>query len=100
MRTKAQVAGTDAQLHIPPLALLEPMLEPFLSVGGRHEELHLHLLELACPEDEVAGGYLVAERLPDLRDPERGLLAGELQHVLEVDEDALRGLRAQVGGGS
>ena len=63
----------------------------------RHEELHLHLLELARAEDEVARRDLVAEGLADLRDPERRFLARELQHVLEVDEDALRRLRAQVG---
>ena len=64
---------------------------------GRDEELHLHLLELARAEDEVAGRDLVAERLADLRDPERRLLARELQRVLEVEEDALRGLGTQVG---
>ena len=67
------------------------------ALGGRHEELHLHLLELARAEDEVAGRDLVAERLADLGDPERRLLARELQDVLEVDEDPLRGLRPQVG---
>ena len=65
---------------------------------GRAEELHLHLLELAGAEDEVAGGDLVAKRLADLGDPERRLLARELEHVLEVDEDALGRLGAQVGG--
>ena len=73
------------------------MLEPLLRLGGRHEELHLHLLELAGAEDEVAGRDLVAERLADLGDPERRLLARELEHVLEVDEDPLRRLGAQVG---
>ena len=66
------------------------------AVFGRHEELHLHLLELARAEDEVAGRDLVAERLADLRDAERRLLARRRLHVGEVDEDALRGLRAQV----
>ena len=65
-------------------------------LAGRHEELDLHLLELAGAEDEVARRDLVAERLADLGDPERRLLARELQDVLEVDEDALRGLGAQV----
>ena len=46
---------------------------------GRHEELHLHLLELARAEDEVAGGDLVAEGLADLGDAERRLLARELR---------------------
>ena len=35
---------------------------------GFNEELELHLLELAYPEDEIAWGDLVAERLADLRD--------------------------------
>ena len=98
VRAQAQVVGADAELDVPALALAEPVLEPLLRLGRRHEELHLHLLELARAEDEVAGRDLVAERLADLGDPERRLLARELQHVLEVDEDALRGLRAQVGG--
>ena len=43
---------------------------------GRDEVLHLHLLELAGPEDEVLRGDLVAERLTHLGDAERWLLAG------------------------
>ena len=64
---------------------------------GRHEELHLHLLELARAEDEVAWGDLVAERLAHLGDAERRLLAARLQHVDEVHEDALGRLGPQVG---
>ena len=79
-------------LH-PPLA---PALEP-LRVGARlHEELHLHLLELAGPEDEVARRDLVAERLADLGDAERDPLPGALQHVEVVDVDPLRGLRPEI----
>ena len=40
---------------------------------------------------------LVAERLADLRDPERRLASRDLGDVLEVDEDPLRRLGAQVG---
>ena len=98
MGAQAQVIGTQAQLDIPALALCKPVLEPPLGLGRGNEELHLHLLELSCAEDEVAGGDLVAEGLADLGDPEGRLLARELQHVLEVDEDALSGLGAQVGG--
>ena len=43
---------------------------------------------------KLPGRDLVAERLADLRDAERRLAAGELGDVLEVDEDALRRLRA------
>src|SRR5690606_230587 len=57
---------------------------------------HLHLLELARAEDEVARRDLVAEALADLGDAERGLHAGAREHVREVHEDALGGLGAQV----
>jgi hypothetical protein len=73
------------------------VLVPLLRLVGRAEELHLHLLELAGAEDEVAGGDLVPERLADLGDTERRLLAGELEDVLEVVEDPLRRLGPQIG---
>src|SRR5690606_40871600 len=73
-----------------------PVLEPGVGLLRRHEVLELHLLELARPEDEVAGGDLVAERLAHLGDAERRPLAGGLEHVAEVDEHALRRLRPQV----
>ena len=47
---------------------------------------------------KLPGRDLVAERLADLRDPERRLAPGELSDVLEVDEDPLRGLGAQEDG--
>ncbi len=93
---QAQVVGADAEVDVPALALGEPVLEPVLGFGRRDEELHLHLLELARAEDEVPRRDLVAEGLADLRDAERRLLARELEHVLEVDEDPLRRLRPQV----
>jgi hypothetical protein len=61
------------------------------------EELDLHLLELARAEGEVARVDLVAESLTDLGDAERDLHARRVHHVLEVDEDALGGLGAEVG---
>ena len=70
------------------------------SRAGRDEELHLHLLELAGAEDEVAGRDLVAERLAGLGDAERWLHAGGVRDVEVVDEDALRGLGAQVVHGA
>ena len=47
---------------------------------------------------KLPGRDLVAERLADLRDAERRLAPRELGDVLEVDEDALRGLGAEVRG--
>src|SRR5205085_6812639 len=70
-----------------------------LGLGRRHEELDLHLLELARAENEVPGCDLVPESLADLGDAERRLAPGELEHVLEVDEDALRGLGTQEDAG-
>ena len=81
---------------MPGESLGDPVAVPLVRLGGRHEELHLHLLELERAEDEVPRRDLVAEGLADLRDPERRLAARELGDVLEVDEDALRGLRSQV----
>ncbi len=98
VRPQAQVVGADAQVHVPVHPLLEPVLEPPDRLVGRDEVLHLHLLELAGAEDEVAGGDLVAKALADLGDPERRLLARELEVVPEVQEDALRGLGPQVDG--
>src|SRR6516165_11937559 len=91
-----KVVRPDPQRHVPVHALLEPVLEPALRLVRRDEELHLHLLELPGPENEVPGRYLVAEALSDLGDPEWWLLAPELQVVAEVEEDPLRRLGAQV----
>ncbi len=91
-----QVGAVDTEIDVPVGALVDPILMPFL-VGARlDEEFHLHLLEFARAEDEVAGGDLVAERLPDLTDAERRLLARRTRHIVVVDEDALGRLRTQV----
>ena len=97
VRAHAEVALAQAVAPVPRDALVDPVAEPLLRLGRRDEELHLHLLELERAEDEVARRDLVAERLADLRDAERRLAPRDLGDVLEVDEDALRGLRAQVG---
>src|SRR4051812_17361075 len=96
MLVVAQVVGRDAEVDVPVPALLEPVVVPLLVTAGLDEVLHLHLLELARAEDEVAGGDLVAERLAGLCDAERRLLARRSHDVEEVDEDALRGLGPQV----
>src|SRR5664279_2549902 len=98
VRAQAQMVLTDAEPQIPVTPLLQPKVKPPLGLLRGHEVLHLHLLELARAEDEVPRRDLVAKALADLRDPERRPLARELQVVLEVQEDALRGLRAQVDG--
>src|SRR5207245_11654033 len=94
---RSQVLRAQPQIAIPRHPGLDPVLVPLLVAARLDEELHLHLLELARSEDEVARRDLVAERLADLADAERDLLARRLHHVLEVDEDSLCGLGAQVG---
>src|SRR5204863_2501744 len=86
----SQPAAPHPVAQVPGKPLVDPVAVPALRVGRWDEELHLHLLELAHAEEEVAGGDLVAEGLPDLRDAEGRPPPGQLQHVLEVDEDALR----------
>mgnify|MGYP006160816849 CR=1 FL=1 len=93
----AEVFWVNPQVHVPIPAGLEPVLVPLLVGAGLDEELHLHLLELARAEDEVAGRDLVAEALADLGDAERRLLPTRLQHVGKVDEHALCGFWSQVG---
>ena len=59
------------------------------------EEFDLHLLEFAAAERVIARIDLVAERLANLGDAERKLEPRAVEHVLVVDEDALRRFRAQ-----
>src|SRR5581483_6470057 len=87
-----KVRALEAEPEVPVQALLDPVLVPALRIRRGHEELHLHLLELADAEEEVPGRDLVAERLAGLRDPEGRLAQRELGDILEVDEDALCGL--------
>ena len=92
----AQVLRVDAEVDVPGLAVVDPVLVPFLIGAGFAEKLEFHLLELAGTEDEVAGRDLVAEGLADLADAERRLLARGVHDVRVVDEDALGGFGAQV----
>ena len=83
---------------VPLHAGLFPLLEPLHLGAGLAEEFHLHLLEFAHAEDELAGHHLVAEGLADLRDAEGDLHAAGLLHVDIVHEDALGCLRAEIDG--
>src|SRR5205085_9687546 len=48
-------------------------------------------------EDVMPWINLVPKRLPDQRDSERQFLPRRIQHVLELDEDRLRGFRSEIG---
>src|SRR3954454_767770 len=96
VRAQTELLRPDSEIGVPAQPLAHPVLMPVGGLGRRDEELHLHLLELERPEDEIARRDLVAKGLADLRDSEGRLLAGEAEDVLEVDEDALRGLGPEV----
>src|SRR5690606_387076 len=53
--------------------------------------------ELARAEDEITRRDLVAEGFADLADAERQFLTRGVQHVLEIDEDALGSFRTEIG---
>ena len=94
--THANDVFGHAEVEIPGHALGLPVVVPLLTFVWRNEVLHLHLFELTGSEDKVARRDLVTEALADLGDTKRGLLAAGVEHVHEVDEHALSGLRAQV----
>ncbi len=97
----AELGGADSVFGIVAHPLFPPVFEEFLVVPGLNEELHLHLLKLAGPEDEVFGHDLVAEGLSHLGDPEGNLEAVRLGDILVVHVDALGRLGPEVdhGGG-
>jgi len=89
VKREMRLGQTDREQPLP--APLDPLLVAFVPVGILVDEiLHLHLLKLARAEDEVARRDLVAERLANLRNAERQLHAAGVDHVLEIDEHALR----------
>ena len=98
MVTQTQVLVGHVQAQQPLVAEVAPVLEPLQIGTGLAEELQLHLLKLAGTEGEVAGRDLVAEGLADLAHAEGQLAAGGALHVIEVDEDTLRGLGTQIHG--
>ena len=93
---QAEVLILHTERQQPVVAVVLPVLEPLEVGAGLAEELKLHLLELTGTEGKVAGCNLIAERLAHLADAEGDLLAGGALDVLEVDENALRGLRTEI----
>src|SRR3712207_4980737 len=94
----AIVLVTHAKSLMPGQSMLLPVLKPLHFSAGLAEELHLHLLELAHTEDELAGHNLISEGLTYLCYAEWELLPGALLHAQEVYKDALCRLWAQVNG--
>ena len=71
-------------------------MQPFAVGAGFDEVFDLHLLEFPGPEGKVARRDFISECLAYLGDAEGKLFTGGVDHVGEVDEDALGGLGAQV----
>ena len=69
---------------------------PILVSSRFAEVLHLHLLEFASSEGEVAGRDLVAERFALLGYAEWDTDTAAINHVVKIDEHRLRGLWAEV----
>ena len=76
MLAHAQTLRRNAVRLVPLESAWQPLFEcRGGGLIGAHEHLELHLLKLAHAEDEVSWADLVAERLADLGDAERDLLA-------------------------
>ena len=95
---QTQVLVPDAQAQQPVVAELLPVGEPLQLSPRLAEEFQFHLLKLTGAEGEVARGDLIAEGLADLAYAEGQLPAGGPLDILEVDKNALGGLRAEVDG--
>src|SRR5205807_7242123 len=78
--TQSQPVAANSQvLDEPAQPLVTPVGEELLIGARLAEVLHLHLLELAEPEDEVARRDLVAEGPAVLGDPEGEAPAGGVE---------------------
>src|SRR5882672_1657504 len=89
---QTQIVCRDAETGEPVVAGINPFLMRPLVFAGTDEVFHLHLLELARAENEVAGSDFVAKRFANLRDAERKFAPAGRQHVEKINEDALRRL--------
>ena len=96
MIAETQMLRLESQRRQPLHCVFFPVRKPFQICSGLAEEFHLHLLELSCAEREIAGCDLIAEGLADLADAERQMLSRCSLHILEVDENALRGFGAKI----
>ena len=100
VRVEGELGARDTDGFEPSQAAFDPILVGGGPIGSwRDKVFDLHLLELTGAEDEVARIDFVAESLTDLGDAEGQLHAACVDDVLEVDEDALGGLRTEIGGG-
>ena len=76
--------------------VLLPLCKPVEFSTGLDEELHLHLLELPHPENELTGDDLVSESLPYLGYTERYLHPSCLLDIQIIDEYSLCSFRTKI----
>ena len=75
MLEEPEVFGVDAEIYVPVVALVDPVVVPGFVFSGLDEKLHLHLLKLAGSKDEVARRDFVAKAFTHLADAKRWLHA-------------------------
>src|SRR4030095_9837419 len=92
-----QIIGTNAVFVVPANAIGNPATVHLFVLSGHDEVFDFHLLELAYTKDEVLRRDLVSISLADLGNAERQFSIRRVEDVLEVDENALSGLRTKVG---
>ena len=73
MLKQAKILRVDAKVGVPVVTLLNPVLVPSFIGSWLNEELHLHLLKLACSKHKVSRSDLVSEALTNLTNTKRGL---------------------------
>src|SRR5437764_15340880 len=91
-----QVRVRDADVLKPLITGIDPFLMRRFVFAWSDEVFHLHLLELTCAKDKIAGRDFVAKRLAHLRYTKRELAPAGDEYVEKIYEDALRGFRTEI----
>ena len=92
---QTQPVACQAQVQIPAVAAIAPVLVPQRRGRRMAKKLDLHLLEFPRAEGKIPRRDLVAKTLAHLRDAKGNFHPRAVQDVLEVDENSLGGLGAK-----
>src|SRR5438093_11455506 len=97
LRLLFQILRADTILVIPRHPFVDPTLVP-LFIGSRNDEiLNFHLFKLANTENEILRCNFIAVCLTDLSYTKRKLAICPIPYAFEIDDNALCGLRCEVG---
>jgi len=96
MLMETELGRRNTKIDMPLHPCLSPLFKPTIVVTGLHKKLHLHLLELSRPENEIARRDFIAKSLANLCDTKRDLFSGRLHDIQVVHIYSLRCLRPQV----